>query len=587
MSWAPPPQANLLAIGSQDSVRLASLETDLQGRGRYAEIWRPHPHWLIAVKPFPGSTPDPETLRRAGYAFALGRDAVPAPLPAAETLSGWQGDFCFFHVDPGGKLLAVRACAGQAPVYWSCTAQDTVVATEAAALITDAGWRGELDPLSAALQTAGMITALGHRTHLSGVRQLEPGECIALRPGVPSEPRRYWMPLPQQVPPRSAESEHRHRRALRDLLIGKLERGLDPRGGNLVAFSGGVDSSCVLALAARTLERAVMTWSVLPPARFTQIRALAVKHVGALRGLLHTGHHWEADATPASFEAAADAGAGVPRPAQSSLLPHLAKIRQEADVRVLCGGDFADQIVGSSYTLPDWCAATGALELLRSRHRWPLGWSALPRWLKVRLKYLSRRPYLLLPDALPEYCPPRLQEEYADFHSQVRERIADYPRQHRNLFVHHLTLDGPAMQWETYGALGIRICSPFWTREAIELTVDCHPAELVGPGYKRLLRGALAGDVPAEQLQREDKGVFAWPKAELVRESSPLRLEDDTLWGPLERMVDPAWRARITREGRIDWETMICLKQLQRLRADVSAAQSGARSSARASSTSA
>ena len=47
---------------------------------------------------------------------------------------------------------------------------------------------------------------------------------------------------------------------------------------------------------------------------------------------------------------------------------------------------------------------------------------------------------------------------------------------------------------------------PFVTRELLELAFELHPSELVGPGTKRLLRYALAGDVPAKNLQRPDKG---------------------------------------------------------------------------------
>ena len=50
------------------------------------------------------------------------------------------------------------------------------------------------------------------------------------------------------------------------------------------------------------------------------------------------------------------------------------------------------------------------------------------------------------------------------------------------------------------------------TRELLELAFQCHPSELVGPGTKRLLRRALAGDVPGVNLQRPDKGRSAPPR---------------------------------------------------------------------------
>ncbi len=62
------------------------------------------------------------------------------------------------------------------------------------------------------------------------------------------------------------------------------------------------------------------------------------------------------------------------------------------------------------------------------------------------------------------------------------------------------------MHWEMTSALGVRRCFPFVTREVLELAFECHPAELVGPGTKRLLRSALANDVPRFNLERPDKG---------------------------------------------------------------------------------
>ena len=62
------------------------------------------------------------------------------------------------------------------------------------------------------------------------------------------------------------------------------------------------------------------------------------------------------------------------------------------------------------------------------------------------------------------------------------------------------------MNWEAASALGVRRSFPFFNREVLELAFECHPAELVGPGTKKLLRTALRRDVPARNLDRPDKG---------------------------------------------------------------------------------
>jgi len=52
----------------------------------------------------------------------------------------------------------------------------------------------------------------------------------------------------------------------------------------------------------------------------------------------------------------------------------------------------------------------------------------------------------------------------------------------------------------------VRRSFPFFNREVLELALECHPVELVGPGTKKPLRAALGGDVPARNLERPDKG---------------------------------------------------------------------------------
>ena len=63
------------------------------------------------------------------------------------------------------------------------------------------------------------------------------------------------------------------------------------------------------------------------------------------------------------------------------------------------------------------------------------------------------------------------------------------------------------MHWEVTSGLGVRRVFPFVTRELLELAMELHPSELVGPGTKRLLRKALADDVPAVNLRTPGQGT--------------------------------------------------------------------------------
>ena len=95
------------------------------------------------------------------------------------------------------------------------------------------------------------------------------------------------------------------------------------------------------------------------------------------------------------------------------------------------------------------------------------------------------------------------------------------------------------MHWEVTSSLGVRRSFPFVTRELLELGFECHPSELVGPGTKRLLRAALAGDVPAINLERPDKGRPRAPARE--RTPRPGRARSRACSTPSSR---PAGRRR-------------------------------------------
>ena len=75
------------------------------------------------------------------------------------------------------------------------------------------------------------------------------------------------------------------------------------------------------------------------------------------------------------------------------------------------------------------------------------------------------------------------------------------------------------MSWEGNSTLNLRRSFPFLQREVIELAYACHPAELIRPGHKLLLRRALELDVPAHNLNRADKG--AWGRFNVPSHYSP------------------------------------------------------------------
>jgi len=101
---------------------------------------------------------------------------------------------------------------------------------------------------------------------------------------------------------------------------------------------------------------------------------------------------------------------------------------------------------------------------------------------------------------------PELRIEYRDWLERRRRDAARDDRPHGYLALRAEADGFVAMNWEAASTLGVRRSFPFFNREVLELAFQCHPAELVGPGPKKLLRTALRHDVPAVNLGRADRG---------------------------------------------------------------------------------
>jgi hypothetical protein len=213
----------------------------------------------------------------------------------------------------------------------------------------------------------------------------------------------------------------------------------------------------------------------------------------------------------------------------------LPSVVSEWPVSVLVGGDFADHTVGSTLTLRDWARHTTARELLRARRVLPTGPADIRRWFVYRLRRMLGRPALPWPAELPALVRPELRTEYREWLYDRRRQAArdDGPMPHLAMFLERQGFLG--MQWELTSSLGVRRSFPFVTRDLLELAFECHPSELVGAGTKRLLRAALASDVPAFNLQRSDKG-----RPPPARDTGPRPWSGD-IPDVLEAVLAPGW----------------------------------------------
>lgn len=162
-------------------------------------------------------------------------------------ISRLDGAFGLAAEDDGGIVL-VRDALGERPLYYANLGGATVFASEIKALLThpDLEVRPNLASLSALLVFSFIP---GPDTMFEGVRELEPGTFIRIRPGEPlPEPTHYWN-LREDVDPSWTDEDGAAHVA--QLCREAITRRLPTDGRRVAVFlSGGVDSSAVVALMA-------------------------------------------------------------------------------------------------------------------------------------------------------------------------------------------------------------------------------------------------------------------------------------------------------------------------------------------------
>jgi asparagine synthetase B (glutamine-hydrolysing) len=509
-----PPLANLVAFrferpGLARGLRLALLKDD-------ADLFEPASGWLIATTnvgagPSPSAGPASPYFVEGAELFAdaaararIGEVAEKSP----ERLASHAGDFGFLHVTEQGEAVVVRSCGGRVPFYVWRGPGLTVVSTTLSQVARFMSEEPRLDGLACAAWMTGWSLWPYGRTFFEGVSAVARGHAVRISDGRVSRDTRYWDPRPHALPRPTPETRAEHVESLRKVLFSSLERELDPDGRNLLTLSGGVDSSSLAAISAGPLERSVDTVTLMVPGE--EARSREMGYLESLRKAVPLGRSWE---IPLDLRGRVELVRAAPRVAFPMFHPALGalpRIVEERKTTVLFGGEFADEICGSSFTIPDWFRDTGLLTMLRHPHHWPNGRRTPLRWLVRRAGDAARRPYWPLPEETRhEFLVPAVRKEFRQWMNEWKRAEARDGRPLRYLSLQAEADGFVAMNWEAASSLGVRRAWPFFSRAALELAFDCHPMELVGPGIKKLMRAALAGDVPERNLHRADRGHSA------------------------------------------------------------------------------
>jgi asparagine synthase (glutamine-hydrolysing) len=155
------------------------------------------------------------------------------------------------------RYLLARDRLGEKSLYYSAQAGRFTCASEARALIADPDYQARVEQTELVHYLRRGYTS-GQASIWSGVQKLGPGECLTIEGGRIGAPRRYW--LPQRISRRIswrdavAETTAALERAMQNKMVADVPVG--------VFLSGGLDSSVVTALAARTTGQRLQTFSV-------------------------------------------------------------------------------------------------------------------------------------------------------------------------------------------------------------------------------------------------------------------------------------------------------------------------------------
>lgn len=549
------PFANVFALRHPDPAMRAKLTAAMRASGRFSEVWQPAPSWICGVVPLPEGEPDSSETRARGLVFTEGRDTLMGDVSAQPTarldrvaelarnspgqLAQLAGDFGFFQFREDDSAVAVRSCGGWVPVYEHAEGETVAFGTRLDDFALFLPTEPKLDLLVVAI-FAGKPCFPDRRTTLVGVKLVSRGCALEVPRTGPVKTVQYWNP-PRHVGHRhSASVEREHTEELRRLLLRALERDLLPDGGNLLWLSGGVDSCAMGALAAGAARKPVWTWSLLPTREESYREEMS--YIEPLAKQFGFSRRWEV-----RFER--DTRIQLLASAPRTLLPQLhpgmgdlPRVLREASVKVVFGGEFADEVCGSYCTVPDWVSLTPLHEVFARVVSGDCAAKDVGRWFKHRWRAATRRPLLPLLTGLPDFFHPALRAEYAAWHERRQREAAAEPAAWRFLAFRLECDDYAPMNWEGISALGLRRSFPFLQREVIELAFASHPAEMIRPGHKLLLRRALAKDVPAANLNRRDKGAWGrFRRPEKYTTPSPLP-------DAMATLIRPDWHPHPPRE---------------------------------------
>jgi asparagine synthase (glutamine-hydrolysing) len=243
-------------------------------------------------------------------------------------------------------LTLIRDRLGIKPLYWAAFGSLFLFGSEPKALLAHPGWTPEVDRNALAAYLRYNYVPAPHSIY-RGVRKLEPGRLLVLRPGAEPEIRGYWDMRAVARAGRASRLDIDEREAIDRLesLLGDAVARRMVADVPLGAFlSGGIDSSTVVALMQAHSARPVQTYTIgfhEPDHDESRYAKAVARHLGTAHTELHAEPRHALEVIPALPEMFDEPFA------DSSQIPTflVAKLTRQ-HVTVALSGDGGDELFG-------------------------------------------------------------------------------------------------------------------------------------------------------------------------------------------------------------------------------------------------
>jgi asparagine synthase (glutamine-hydrolysing) len=485
-------------------------------------------------------------------------DCDPAPSESdwlrflsAGTFTQTHGPFALAYEDGDGTVTLARDAIGERSLYYAVLPGGRIIyASRLQDILASGQVARELDITSVATYLTWSYLP-GRETLVRGIYKVLPGEVVHFNRG--NITRRYWWLLPGE--PKQWRDEGSLRVELRERLEAAVRRRL-PAGRPVGAtLSGGIDSSLVVALAARLHDAPVITYSVSFGAEYRNelpFSAMVARHCGVEQRIVELTHATVVNELDSTIALLGDP-IGDPLTVPNAMLFNVAA----RDVGVVLNGEGGDPCFGGPKNTPMVLAELfGDLYANDARrHR-------AASYLRVHQKCYDDLEAMLDPAAHAAIAEGALEDWVTPYLEDPRWKSFVGRLMSINLLckgAHHILGKVDALS----GPFGVLPRAPLFDRELVELAFAIPPQlKLHGTVEKYLLKEAVRDLLPREIVERPKSGMLVpvqgWFRGPLLPHARERLLDGLAPWGLfrrdyLERLLDGRLTGIHTRRGVKIW----------------------------------